>query len=165
MEIQYFVPKDVRIEKIIKKEMRRALILAIVLSFYGLAAAQTPVQEKAEMAPVTDVADDGHIFIEVEEDPEFPGGMDSLYSFLARNLKWPCKNDCDCFGRVFVTFIVEEDGSLTNGEILRDLCPGCCAFGEEALRVVSLMPKWKPGRVNGKPVRVRFNLPINFTLR
>ena len=138
--------------------MKHILTLALALAVGGIVSAQTPKS-------VEDTTGGNPIFIEVEQDPEFPGGIDSLYSFLARNLKWPCKNDCDCVGKVYVTFIVEEDGSLTNGEILRDLCPGCCAFGEEALRVVGLMPKWNPGLVNGVPVRVRYNLPVNFTLR
>ena len=138
--------------------MKHILTLAMALAVGGIVSAQTPKS-------VEDTTGGNPIFIEVEQDPEFPGGIDSLCSFLARNLKWPCKNDCDCFGKVYVTFIIEEDGSITNGEILRDLCPSCCPFGEEALRVVGLMPKWNPGLVNGVPVRVRFNLPINFTLR
>lgn len=139
--------------------MKHILTLAMALAVGGIVSAQTPKS-------VEDTTGGNPIFIEVEQNPEFPGGIDSLYSFLARNLKWPCKFvDCDCFGKVYVTFIVEEDGSLTHGEILRDLCPGCCAFGEEALRVVGLMPKWKPGLVNGVPVRVRYNLPVNFILR
>ena len=139
--------------------MKHILTLALALAVGGIVSAQTPKS-------VEDTTGGNPIFIEVEQDPEFPGGIDSLISFLARNLKWPCKSsDCDCFGKVYVTFIIEEDGSITNGEILRDLCPSCCTFGEEALRVVGLMPKWKPGLVNGVPVRVRFNLPVNFTLR
>ncbi len=138
--------------------MKHILTLALALAVGGIVSAQTPKS-------VEDTTGGNPIFIEVEQDPEFPGGMDSLYSFLAHHLKWPCKNDCDCFGKVYVTFIVEEDGSITNGEILRDLCPSCCTFGEEALRVVGLMPKWNPGLVNGVPVRVRYNLPVNFTLR
>lgn len=62
-------------------------------------------------------------------------------------------------GRVYVTFTVETDGSITNIKVLRDIGGGC---GQEAVRVVSIMPKWKPGTQRGKPVRVQFNLPIVF---
>ena len=103
------------------------------------------------------------IFTVIEEEPEFPGGMEALYQFLAANIKYPCK-DCDCFGKVFVTFVIEKDGSISNAKVLRDPCHNY-GFGQEALRVVSLMPKWKPGRQRGNPERVQYNLPINFSLR
>ena len=103
------------------------------------------------------------IFTVIEEEPEFPGGMEALYQFLAANLKWPCK-DCDCFGKVFVTFVIEKDGNISNAKVLRDPCHNY-GFGQEALRVVSLMPKWKPGRQRGNPERVQYNLPINFSIR
>ncbi|MBR5029263.1 MAG: energy transducer TonB, partial [Bacteroidales bacterium] len=64
-------------------------------------------------------------------------------------------------GRVFVTFVVEKDGSIANPKVLRDIGGGC---GEEAIRVVRSMPKWKPGKQRGKAVRVQFNLPVMFQL-
>lgn len=107
---------------------------------------------------------DSSIFVVVEKDPEFPGGMEALYQFIAANIKWPCK-DCECHSnKVYVTFVVEKDGSITNAKVLRDVCPNY-GFGDEALRVVNLMPKWKPGLQRGKPVRVQFNLPINFAMK
>jgi protein TonB len=65
-------------------------------------------------------------------------------------------------GRVFVTFVVEKDGSVTDVRVLRGIGGGC---DEEAIRVVQKMPKWKAGKQRGKPVRVQFNLPIKFTLQ
>ncbi len=88
--------------------------------------------------------------------------MDSLYAFLQRNIIYPTlakKNKIQ--GRVFVTFVVDVDGSITNIKVLRDIGGGC---GAEAVRVVKLMPKWIPGKQRGKPVRVQYNLPIQFTL-
>lgn len=109
---------------------------------------------------------DNAIFTVVEQNPEFTGGTEALYQFIATNIKWPANNeDCSCSGKVYVTFVIEKDGSVDNAKVLRDPCKKECGFGDEALRVVRLMPKWKPGRQNGKPVRVQFNLPINFNLQ
>ena len=95
--------------------------------------------------------------------PEFPGGEDSLFAFLSRNIKYPAEaKKADIRGRVFVTFVVEKDGRITGERILRDIGGGC---GEEVLRVIRAMPKWKPGTQDGKPVRVQFNLPVAFELQ
>ena len=63
---------------------------------------------------------------------------------------------------MYVTFVIEKDGSIANAKVLRDIGGGC---GQEALRVVKSMPKWKPGRQHGNAVRVQFNLPISFNLK
>ena len=103
------------------------------------------------------------IFIVVEDDPEFPGGKDSLYAFIERNLVYPqWAKDNKIEGKVYVSFTVETDGSISNVKVLRDIGGGC---GAEAIRVVMKMPKWKPGKQRGKPVRVQFNLPIEFKLK
>ncbi len=111
----------------------------------------------------TEEEDEGEVqpFVVVEQEPEFPGGMDSLYAWIARNLSYP-EQALDITGKVFVTFVVEKDGSITNPKILRDIGGGC---GAEAIRVVKNMPRWNPGKQRGKPVRVQFNLPINFSLK
>ena len=103
------------------------------------------------------------VFLVVEEDPEFPGGMDSLKAFIERNLIYPqAARDNKIEGKVYVTFTVEADGSISNVKVLRDIGGGC---GEEAVRVVKMMPKWKPGKQRGKPVRTQFNLPVTFKLK
>ena len=89
--------------------------------------------------------------------------MEALYQFIAANIKYPCQ-DCNCQGKVYVTFVIEKDGSVSNAKVLRDPCPDH-GFGQEALRVVNLMPKWKPGRQPGNPERVQYNLPIIFSLK
>lgn len=102
------------------------------------------------------------IFMVVEQMPEFPGGEDSLNLFIKRNLTYPMTAvESGIQGRVFVTFIIEADGSVNDVRILRGIGGGC---DEEALRVISMMPKWIPGIQRGKPVRVQYNLPIKFTL-
>ena len=94
--------------------------------------------------------------------PQFPGGEDALYEFLANNLKYPqAAKDSNIQGKVYVTFVVEKDGTLTNPRVVRDIGGGC---GEEALRVVKMMPKWKPGEQFGEIVRVQYTLPILFEL-
>ncbi|MBR4300680.1 MAG: energy transducer TonB [Bacteroidales bacterium] len=131
--------------------MKKLILLAAVALFCGTSA----------MAQ-TDEVDDA-VFVVVEKSPEFPGGDDSLYAFIGRNIKYPeaaKKNKIE--GRVFVTFVIEKDGQVSSAKILRDIGGGC---GEEALRVVNSMPKWKPGTQRGNPVRVQFNLPIMFQLQ
>ena len=101
-------------------------------------------------------------YAEFDEEPEFPGGMEALYKYMDDNTQYPQEaKDNHISGKVFVTFVVEEDGSVSNVKVLRDIGGGC---GREAARVVRSMPKWHPAKKNGEPVRAVFTLPINFTL-
>ena len=95
--------------------------------------------------------------------PEFAGGEAKLYEYLSENIRYPdLARDGGITGKVFVQFVVEKDGSITNIQVKRDIGGGC---GEEAKRVVRGMPKWKPGKVGGRTVRSQFILPINFVLK
>ena len=102
---------------------------------------------------------DEKVYEVVEQMPSFPGGQEALMTYINHNIKYP-EEDCGQ-GRVTVSFIVEKDGSITNATIRRSVDP---AFDREALRVVSSMPKWIPGKNNGRKVRVRFNVPVQFKL-
>ena len=102
---------------------------------------------------------DENIYEVVEQMPSFPGGQEALMTYINHNIKYP-EEDCGQ-GRVTVSFIVEKDGSITNATIRRSVDP---AFDREALRVISSMPKWIPGKNNGRNVRVRFNVPVQFKL-
>ena len=103
------------------------------------------------------------IFQIVEEMPEYPGGLTKLTEYLASNIKYPqMARESGIQGRVFVNFVVEPDGSVSNVKVLRSLGGGC---DEEAMRVVKKMPKWKPGKQRGKAVRVSYILPVNFKLQ
>lgn len=114
------------------------------------------IEEEEEVEETT-------IFTVVENDPEFPGGMEALYKYLAQNIKYPqLARDNNITGKVYVTFVVERDGSIANPKVLRDIGGGC---GAEAIRVIKSMPKWTPGKQRGKAVRVQFNLPVNFSLQ
>jgi TonB family protein len=95
-----------------------------------------------------------------EEMPEFPGGPDSLNAFLTRNIQWPIGYGC-ATGTVLVEFIVEKDGTITHPTISVSLMP---EFDKEALRLVSLMPKWKPARAQGVPVRCYYKIPVTFSM-
>ena len=86
-----------------------------------------------------------------------------MFKYLYSNIKYPqAAKESGITGRVFLTFVVEKDGSIANARILRDIGGGC---GQEALRVVKSMPKWTPGEQRGRPVRVQFNLPVSFELQ
>ena len=100
----------------------------------------------------------------IEETPEFPGGIVKLAEYIYNNIKYPQEAiDAGIEGRVFLSFMVEEDGSITEVKVMKGLGYGC---DEEAVRVVSNMPKWKPGKNwrDGKPTRFAYTLPVKFML-
>ncbi len=108
------------------------------------------------------IDDTDSVYTVVEVMPEFPGGNEALFAYISKNIKYPEKAKKEKIqGRVFVSFVVEKSGNVSNASILRGIGGGC---DEESLRVVSEMPDWKPGLQDGKPVRVQFNLPIKFAL-
>ena len=102
------------------------------------------------------------VFLVVEKMPRYPGGEPARKKFFTENLKYPKQvKEKGIQGKVYVTFVVEKDGSITNVKILRGVDP---LLDNEALRVVRSMPKWEPGTQRGKNVRVQFNIPIKFAL-
>ena len=129
------------------------------------ATTDTTVEDENNQELVAQEANEpqGEVFNEVDEMPEYPGGTEELYKYLGSNITYPeqAKND-GIQGRVFVTFVVECDGSITDAQVLRGIGGGC---DEEALRVVNAMPKWTPGKKEGEVVRVQYNLPVIFKLQ
>jgi protein TonB len=102
------------------------------------------------------------IYNAVDQNPEFPGGLSALSSWLSTHISYPASAaEAGISGRVVVQFVVEKDGHISSASVVRGKDP---ALDAEAIRVVSSMPRWTPGRLNGSPVRVRYNLPINFKL-
>ena len=98
----------------------------------------------------------------VEEMPEFPGGVAELMKFVQANVKYPDDaKEAGKAGRVIVKFVIDKDGSISDATILRSVYPSIDA---EALRVVNAMPKWNPGKVKGEPVKVKYTLPLSFSL-
>ncbi|AYQ34502.1 energy transducer TonB [Runella sp. SP2] len=119
-----------------------------------------PVKEEVKVVEAAPVEE--QIFQVVEQNPEFPGGMAGLGQYLQKNLKYPAAaSRANVSGRVFLTFVVNTDGSIQDIQVLKGLGFGC---DEEAQRVVKGMPKWKPGKQSGRNVRVKYNLPISFVL-
>lgn len=124
---------------------------------------ETEMEEYIPVEEEEEEIEEAEIFTVVEAMPEFPGGMGKLMAFLANNIKYPSfAKETNIQGRVFINFVVEPDGSISNVKVLRGIGGGC---DEEAVRVVESMPNWKPGMQRGKPVRVSYNLPVKFTLQ
>jgi periplasmic protein TonB len=106
---------------------------------------------------------DDKIFLSVEQLPEFPDGIAQLYKFLSKNIHYPEEAvKANVGGKVFVKFVVEKDGSIGDIQISKGIGFGC---DEEAVRVIRLMPKWNPGKQNGKAVRVYYHMPIVYKLQ
>lgn len=106
--------------------------------------------------------DEEEIFKAVEDQPEFPGGDAALYAYLKKNTIYPeFAKQVGISGKVYITFVVERDGRITDAKVVRGIGGGC---DEEALRVVNMMPSWKPGLQRGHAVRVQFIMDIKFTL-
>lgn len=127
-----------------------ALILLAVLLGYQLSNAQSTTAKEEPL----------YSFVTLKNPPQFPGGLSKFYQFLSDNLKYPAAARAkNIKGNVFASFVIEKDGSLSNIKILRGLGYGT---NEEAERVLKASPKWKPGSLNGKPVRAQYNIPIKF---
>ncbi|MFV5693815.1 energy transducer TonB [Flavobacterium sp. LB3P122] len=107
--------------------------------------------------PSAVIAEDNQIYntAGIEVKPDFPGGMEKFYAYVGKNYQTPEEEGLK--GKVYVTFVVEKDGSLTDIKVIRDIGYGT---GKEAIRVLNKCPRWKPGEQNGKPVRVLYSLPI-----
>ena len=115
--------------------------------------------------PVAEVADKGDediIFTVVEQRAEFPGGMEALYKFLNKNIKYPASaRRMGVDGKVFVEFVVDREGKISDIKVIKGLSADC---DKEAIRLVGMMPDWKPGKQNGKAVKSKFVLPLAFKL-
>lgn len=101
-------------------------------------------------------------FVSIEKQPEYPGGLPKFYAYLSKAIKYPpMAQENNVQGKVFLSFVVERDGKLTDIQVTRGLGSGT---DEEAIRVLKASPRWIPGIQNGKPVRVKYNINVNFTL-
>ncbi|WP_448779812.1 energy transducer TonB [Bacteroides congonensis] len=111
----------------------------------------------------TEKVEEDVIHVTAEIMPEFPGGMAALMKYLGANIKYPTiSQEMGSMGRVIVQFVVDKDGTITNPTVAR----GVDAYlDKEAIRVISSMPKWKPGVQNGKKVRVKYTVPVVFRLQ
>lgn len=122
-----------------------------------------PTDATSSSGPVVEKEEKQEVFRYVEEMPQFPGGQDQIPSFFAANIKYPeIARRAGVEGRVFVQFVIGKDGSITQVQVAKGIGAGC---DEEAIRVVKMMPKWTPGKQNGRPVLVQVVVPIQFKLQ
>jgi protein TonB len=146
------------------KHLRALPVLALWISsflYVAQAFAQGESIETIQEAPPAEESD-SELFTFVEQMPQFPGGPEAMLKFISGNINYPEEaSEAGIQGAVYVGFVVEKDGVIDEVRVLRGIGGGC---DEEAVRVVSAMPNWEPGVQRGKPVRVRFNLPIRYRL-
>lgn len=132
--------------------MKKIVLLLMFASAFVLCAT---AQERAEVQE--------ELFQVVDEMPEYPGGQDSLFSFIAKNVEYPvAAQDKEIEGKVYIGFVVDETGTVTNARVLRGVDPD---LDKEALRVINLLEKWTPGKEKGKAVKVEYTFPISFALK
>ena len=131
--------------------MKNILFLAISFFIFQIISAQDPTNVSNDIVYNT---------AGVEVKPEFPGGYDEFYKFIGNNYKTP--NVRGLAGKVYVSFVIEKDGSVTEIKVLRDIGYGT---GKEAVRVLELCPNWIPGEQDGRKVRCAFSLPISIQTR
>lgn len=122
----------------------------------------TPPPAPTAETKVAEVEESNEAFLSVEMMPSFAGGTSEMYKFLGKTLKYPSQAQrANVSGRVYMSFIIEKDGSITDVQVVKSVGFG---LDEEATRVVKLMPKWIPGKQNGRNVRVKFTIPVTFKL-
>ena len=121
------------------------------------------VIEEAPRGNVIEEPKEPEFFLTAEEMPEFEGGMAGLYKFIGNNIQYPkIASQQGIEGRVIVSFIVNTEGMITNPEVVKGIGGGC---DEEAIRVLKMVPKWKKvAKQNGRPVPLKYTMPIKFTL-
>ena len=118
------------------------------------APVEAPVEEEEEEV----------VFVVVESMPEFPGGAQAMFKYISENVKYPViAQENGIQGRAICQFVVNRDGSIVDVDVVRT--SGDASLDKEAIRVIKSMPKWTPGKQRGKPVRVKYTVPINFRLQ
>ncbi len=158
--IKYVAPKVTK-EEVVEEEI--PTIEEIKKTEVSTETVEGPTEVVFE-EPVKEVAEveDNQVYTFVEQNAEFPGGTEAMYKFINKNVKYPAQaRRMGTEGKVFVGFVINKDGSIVDVGIVKGISAEC---DKEAMRVVQLMPPWKAGKQNGKAVRVKFILPINFKL-
>lgn len=154
-------------QKVMLLKMVFILPIALFLSIVFSSIITEKVNAQSDASEINSTAinlnpQEEQVFMEVEKMPEYPGGDEARIKFLVKNIKYPeeaRKNGTS--GTVYITFIIEKSGEITNVKVLKGVNE---LLDNEAARVVNLMPAWEPGMLKGKPVRVQFNMPIQFNL-
>lgn len=163
--IKYLPPKVT--DKEIPEEEEMPTIEEIKVNEVGSENIEGDATDVVFDEPVKEVVadtggDDDKIFTVVEQQAEYPGGMAEMMKFLQKNVKYPAAaRRMGIEGSVFVSFVVDKEGKISDPQIVKGISADC---DKEAMRVVQLMPPWKPGKQNGRSVKSRFVLPIKFKL-
>ncbi|GAB3518049.1 energy transducer TonB [Emticicia fontis] len=167
--IRYVAPEvvnnpEVEVVPPTPEEMEKSIISNVTTpgeETEGIAETPPPVAPPVE-TKIAEVEDENKEFLSVEVSPSFMGGVNEMYKFLGKTLKYPsAAQRQNVEGRVYMSFVVEKDGSITDVHVMKGIGFGC---DEEATRAVKLMPKWIAGKQNGRNVRVRFTIPVSFKL-
>ena len=146
------------------EDLKDAVIGQITQAGEATKAAATPVASSGNGNGVALPVEDTHIYDAggIDSYPEFEGGMAAWSKFIQRNLRYPyAAQEKEVEGKVFLSFVVEIDGSITDVTLLKGIGAGC---DEEAMRVIKKSPKWKPGQQQNRKVRVRYTMPLSFQL-
>lgn len=160
--IKYVAPKVTK-EEVVEEEMPTVEELKQTEVSTVSQEGETAVVFEEPVKAVVVEDDEDKIFTVVEQTAEFPGGMEALYKFLQKNFRYPnSARRMNVSGRVFVQFIVDKEGKISNVEVVKGLSPDC---DKEAIRVVELMPPWKPAKQNGRSVKSKFVFPVVFKLQ
>lgn len=158
------VVKDPVAEPPMLDDLKDAVVGQITQAGEATKASVTPVASTGNGNGVADPVADNTIYDAggIQKYPEFEGGMAAWAKFIQRNMRYPSMaQENDVQGKVFVSFVVEIDGSITDVKLIRGIGSGC---DEEAMRVIKKSPKWKPGQQNNRMVRVRYTMPLSFQL-
>jgi protein TonB len=143
--------------------LRTALLLLVLPGISPLLAQEEIMITSEPVVVPEQTPDPEEPLTFVEEMPSFPGGPEAMFKYIGKELKYPEEAvEQGIEGAVYIAFVVERDGSVSDVKVLRGIGGGC---SEEAVRVVQRMPKWTPGKQNGKLVRVRYTLPIRYKLQ
>jgi protein TonB len=151
----------------------KTTLLLILSVFIAQCALAQPIKEPIYPNPPDDTAiplppqvDTIYAYAEVDTPPLFPGGEDSLKSYIYKNLRYPeIAKENDIQGTVYVAFIIDKTGAVIKPTVKKGLKGAGKSCDNEAIRLIKNMPKWSPGKQNGKQISTQYNLPICFTLR
>jgi len=135
--------------------------LILIISFCGLNLLNAQIESlNKKCLSKFDSISNKNVYVEVDDMPTFPGGLDEMIKYIEKNLKWP-NTEADFTGTVIISAIVESNGKLSNPRITRGIY---YMADNEALRIINMMPNWNIGKCNNKPVPVLIKIPIKFTI-
>ena len=161
IKIQIIMNAKLKSGKIAIGKILIGMMMAVCLLVVSAFGQVEPAKSKSNQDKAEQIKD--KVYEQVEQMPEFSGGQSELVNFLMKSIQYPDESKKKgTQGKVFVSFVVDKDGSIKNAKILRAVDP---LLDAEALRVVKSMPKWTPGKEKGKAVAVQFTLPIKFALK